>query len=687
MADNVEANSGSGGPIFKTDEDTGAGAHVPITKIELGADNSFDGYLSDTNPMPTAGGFASTNNTTTTPLGSGATYTGTSEQNNHADVMCSCYSDTAGTLYFDFSVNGSDWRTFPPAGFDVAAGIHEFHTAVKGPRHFRVRFVNSASAQSTFQLYTYFGHFRQGNAPINFSITEDADADIVKSVISGIGNTTATVTDHKALQITPTPDAKSAFGESLTAQLESVVQLLFTYILNPLLVDIRDNGGSSSVADGMLTLSTGAAANQSSTMKSVVTARYEAGIGFRSRFTGLFTAGAANSTQIIGVGGPSEGFFFGYNGASFGVLHRYGGAEEIRTLTVNTASSTAEDITITLDGDATATVTVTNSGNTTTTANEIAAHDYSSVGDGWTARAVGSTVVFTSWSSGAKSGTYSLSSATTAVGTFAQTLAGVAHTDSWTAQASWNGPDIFDGSGITGVTLDADKGNVYQIDFQYLGFGIIRFFIEDPDDGELHLVHAVPYANANTRPSLDNPSLNLFAQASNAANTSDIVLKSSSMAIFKDGKRRDGGINRGVEVIANLATANETPILSLRLGEVFGNKENRTEIKVNYISASVEHTKPVIFNLYANATLTDASFSEIASGESSVYKDTSATALSGGVFLFALPLGKSGNAVLDLKDKLDLARFGVGDVLTIAAEPISATGADVVASINFTELL
>jgi len=52
MADNVTANSGSGGAVFKTDEDTGASAHVPITKIELGTDNNFDGYVGSTNPMP-----------------------------------------------------------------------------------------------------------------------------------------------------------------------------------------------------------------------------------------------------------------------------------------------------------------------------------------------------------------------------------------------------------------------------------------------------------------------------------------------------------------------------------------------------------------------------------------------------------------------------------------------------------
>lgn len=130
-------------------------------------------------------GIASSGNTTTSTLGSSATFTGTGEENPFPDVMCSCYSDTSGTLYFDFSVNGTDWRTFPVQGFSVSAGIHEFHTAVKGPRYFRVRFVNSASVQSAFQLYTYYGAFsKMPNSPLNQSQGLDADAILTRGTIA-----------------------------------------------------------------------------------------------------------------------------------------------------------------------------------------------------------------------------------------------------------------------------------------------------------------------------------------------------------------------------------------------------------------------------------------------------------------------------------------------------------------------
>ena len=161
MADNIQLNSGSGGDILAA-IDTGS------EKIQEFIDS----------------GVPSSGNTTTSTLSGGQTFTGTFEDNRHPDVMVSCKSDTAGTLYFDFSVDGTNVETFPTNGFSVAAGIHEFHVAVKGPRQFRVRFVNSSTAQSSFRLYTYYGQFRQPNAPLNQPLGLDSDAILVRPTFS-----------------------------------------------------------------------------------------------------------------------------------------------------------------------------------------------------------------------------------------------------------------------------------------------------------------------------------------------------------------------------------------------------------------------------------------------------------------------------------------------------------------------
>lgn len=112
--------------------------------------------------VPESFSIESTKNSSTTALSGAATFTGEAERNGLSDVMVSCQASADGTLYFDFSNDGDNWLTFPVNGFQVSAGIHEFHTAVKGPRWFRVRLVNGAAAQTYLRLYTYFGTFRQG---------------------------------------------------------------------------------------------------------------------------------------------------------------------------------------------------------------------------------------------------------------------------------------------------------------------------------------------------------------------------------------------------------------------------------------------------------------------------------------------------------------------------------------------
>ena len=98
---------------------------------------------------------------------------------------------------------------------------------------------------------------------------------------------------------------------------------------------------------------------------------------------------------------------------------------EVRTLTLTVKSSTAEDITITLDSVAKTDVAVLDqtAGAISDTADDIAGNDFSAVGNGWTAVSSGDTVIFTSNQSLAVNGTYSLSGASEAVGTFAQTTA------------------------------------------------------------------------------------------------------------------------------------------------------------------------------------------------------------------------------------------------------------------------
>lgn len=451
---------------------------------------------------------------------------------------------------------------------------------------------------------------------------------------------------------------RGAFGSLSVNNLVPIIDVEFSYVLHPELVETRENNGSASIDTNRMKLSTGAAANQSAELLTRTSIKYHGGIGALVRFSGVFTEGVADSFQLIGVGDNSDGFFFGYNGAAFSILRRYGGLPEIRSLQITTKSTTAENITITLDGDADATVAVTDAttGDETTTANDIAAHDFSNLGRGWKAVALGDTVNFISYCAAPYSGAYSLSDATTAVGSFSQKLGGVEPTEEWELQTDWS-EDSFDGNGPSEITINPALGNVYQIRYQWLGFGRISFYMEHPADGEFHLVHAINFANTSLIPSIFSPTLPLFAIAQNIANTTDLAVYSSSMGGFSEGEPPEPYVEHVHIINKTFSSTTVVPALTLHNNGVFANKINRIRMRIKSVAVQVDSGKPVIIEVINDATLTGADFNDHSTGESVALFDESATLLEGGEIVKAFPVSSGNDRDKIIEKNLDPTRF------------------------------
>lgn len=92
MADNTALNSGSGGNTIRTDDN--GGVHYPVTKIELGTDGTFSGFVCDTLPMPVGAN--------TAKAGGGTTYNLLCDSDGHLQIdVLSCASHAvtnAGTF-------------------------------------------------------------------------------------------------------------------------------------------------------------------------------------------------------------------------------------------------------------------------------------------------------------------------------------------------------------------------------------------------------------------------------------------------------------------------------------------------------------------------------------------------------------------------------------------------------------
>ncbi len=482
---------------------------------------------------------------------------------------------------------------------------------------------------------------------------------------------------HRRAENAPPPVVPdiTSFGEATVAEPHPQVQLQFPYNINARIIDARPNqSGTVTQADNMMVLQTGAAANSSGTALSRDPIAYRPGQGVVIRFTALFAQGVIGSTQWAGAGDVGDGLFFGYNGTDFGVMRRHGGAPEVEILTVTVKSTTAENITITLDGDAKTDVTVTDASATdvTTTANEIAAADYSDVGAGWSASAHDETVRFVSWDSAAHDGTFSLSGASpSTAGTFAQSVAAVAAVEEFIAQSTWNHDPR--------PNLAHENGNVYQIRYQWLGYGAVSFYVEDSISGMFVLVHRLHYANTAQTPSLQNPSLPLCFQAKNTTNTTNVTLKTASAAGMTEGLEAVRGATTAVAGTQGSISTTDIPVLSFHGMLVFQGKLNRTKVEVRQVAAAADATKSLIISAWLNPALVGSSFTAVDAATSTIMFDTTATALSGGFLLARATLSKAGSAEMILPDLI------AGQTVCISAEAAASGTNEVSVSATFVE--
>lgn len=453
------------------------------------------------------------------------------------------------------------------------------------------------------------------------------------------------------------------------------------------------NSGSNTGTNNLFKCSTGTTQYSFATIQSRKRLRYRPGQGVIGRFTALWSTPVASSVVVAGIGTSESGFYFGYNGMSFGILHSTGNYREIQTLTVTTASTATNNYNVQLAG-VTTNVTATNNSSTLKTAYEISQGTY----PGWKAVARGSTVVFLADSAGNKTGTFSLAQSgagVPAAGSFAETRAGSTTDDTWIPQSSWNG-DKLDGTGASGVMLDTSKGNVFQIDVQYLGFGGIVFKVEVCPDGnnpDFVIVHTIANPNSRTSVSANQPSFPFTMAAYSAGSTTDVSVSVASFAGFIEGQKKLTGPRKTFFVETNnyVGSAGGTyyPLFTIRNDYTHSHSgvtemANQSVVYPLSISCSHDDATPITFFIVKNATLVGTPNFARYSTDSCIYLDTAATtcSFSNGNVLFAFCEGQNSGGAYQFEDELKLQP---GETLTLCARAVTGTATYVNASLNTRE--
>lgn len=248
-------------------------------------------------------------------------------------------------------------------------------------------------------------------------------------------------------------------------------------------------------------------------------------------------------------------------------------------------------------------------------------------------------------------------------------------------QTSWNN-DLMNGAGgennKSGMNLIPTNGNVFKINYQYLGFGSVKFFIENSYNGQFVCVHEIKYTNTYTTPSVSQPSLNLLWRAENTANSTNIVVKAASGALFLEGERRLLGSNHGLDNSkSNITTI--TNIITIRNATSYNGLTNRSHIRLRTVSfasntggaGSGITTLKIIRNATLAGTTTFTTINgtsvddgvTITNGNSIASYNTAAT-ISGGTVMFNSIIGVGNNADIDLTE-LDLFAYP-GDIITFS---------------------
>jgi hypothetical protein len=241
-------------------------------------------------------------------------------------------------------------------------------------------------------------------------------------------------------------------------------------------------------------------------------------------------------------------------------------------------------------------------------------------------------------------------------------------------QSQWN-VDKMDGTGFSGVVLDVTKGNIYEVRFQWLGVGVVQWFINT------HLVHQMVHSNTLAYPFMRSATLPLTWEVINTAGAA-----LGGLTAICGHVTSQSGSYPPVRTFAAVSGprpttgAAELPLLSIRLKQTLNTVDNRVPVLPRQLSVSESALNRSYIIVRVGATLTGPVWTS-ADGSSAVEYDNTATAVSGGTVVARYALADGADRDIDLTQWFALngravsrdAYTGVSDIVTICIQRVTGT--------------
>ena len=262
--------------------------------------------------------------------------------------------------------------------------------------------------------------------------------------------------------------------------------------------------------------------------------------------------------------------------------------------------------------------------------------------------------------------------------------------DTLIPQSEWN-IDTMDGTGNSGITLDATKTNIYFIDYEWLGVGTIRYGVFY--NGTPYYVHAIHNANINTVVYMSTPNLPLRYEVANDGTNTASSLTHICTTVITEGGRQQSGIERGISVgVTPLTTLNDAdtyPMIIIRL------KSTYLGSLVRFIdfAALCTSTSEYLISVIVNPTYegTAPTYVSLTNSAIEYALPTNATKATGGTVLFNQLGSDSAQSRAGISRTFDSdlvigsSIAGTADTLALCVQRLTGTTETFYAAMNFSE--
>lgn len=257
-------------------------------------------------------------------------------------------------------------------------------------------------------------------------------------------------------------------------------------------------------------------------------------------------------------------------------------------------------------------------------------------------------------------------------------------------QSEWS-VDKFDGTGVTGHTLDLTKAQLMFTEYEWLGVGAVRCGFAH-EEGNFHIAHRFEHANVIDSVYMTTASLPVRYEIKNTGiTTSPSTLKQICVSVQSNGgyeriTKRD--VARRTTTVS-VGSTSFVPIVSIRLSP--GREDGIILPKSFSFLASSSSTAIIEVAWIRNGTLNGSTWESLSTPN--VQKNTNSTTITGGSIVLNdyvssanksdAPLNVESNYNWDLQ--LGRTQSKVSDIITLAARAVTGS-ADCIGSITFYDL-